>query len=72
MDVPLTKQFSCSGNNNVDHVSEEVLKGLDRQTERSVDSLLYRSSVKTDFPMEFQITFNILCLFSSWVCYRGD
>jgi hypothetical protein len=35
----INKEMLCSGSNDVNHVSEEVLNSLDGQIERSVDLL---------------------------------
>jgi hypothetical protein len=55
----INKAMLCPGNADDDHVSEEVLNGLQGQIEKNVDPFQYRPSAKTDFPVEFQITFSI-------------
>jgi hypothetical protein len=54
----INKAVLCSGNNNVSSVSEEILNNLNRNIKVNVDPILYRPSVKMDFPAEFQILSN--------------
>jgi hypothetical protein len=50
----------CSQNNDVDHISEEVLNSPDGHIKINVDHILYRPSVKIRFPLKFQIVYYIV------------
>jgi hypothetical protein len=44
-----------AGNNNVDNISEKVLRSLEGQIRTSVDPILCRPSAKIHFPMAFKV-----------------
>jgi hypothetical protein len=47
----ISEAISCSGNNDVDHISAEVLKSLERRI---------KISGNIHFPVEFQVVCNII------------
>jgi hypothetical protein len=49
----INKAILRSGNNDVDHISEEVLNNFNGQIKVSVDPILYRPSVKIYLPVKF-------------------
>jgi hypothetical protein len=66
-----------AGNNDNDHISEEVLNSLAGQIIIGIDTILYRSSAKIHFPVENQFIYNIfhVCVLvgslSKWLVESG-
>jgi hypothetical protein len=57
----ITKAILCLGINDVNCISEEVFDG---QINTSIDTILYRPSVKIHFPTEFQVIPNTFLFIS--------
>jgi hypothetical protein len=55
----VNKASLCSGNNDIDHIGEEILYSLIGQIKTSTDPILHRPSAKEHFPVEVQVTTNI-------------
>jgi hypothetical protein len=51
----IKKAILCSGNNDVDNISEEVLNSLDGLIKISIDFVFYRPSTKIHIPVEFEV-----------------
>jgi hypothetical protein len=48
-------EMLCSGHNDVERISEEVLNILDRQSEIHLDSIIHRPSAKTHLTVNFYV-----------------
>jgi hypothetical protein len=60
----INEAILCSGNNDVDHISEEVRNNVDEQMQTRADPFLYRPYAKGHFPMGSRIISDILLFIS--------
>jgi hypothetical protein len=61
--ICINKAVSCSGNNDADHISKDVLKSA-WTNENKCTNTLYKPYVKIHILMKFQITCNVLLFIS--------